>query len=367
MPQINIGFIGLSKSGWASTALAPPLLRNDKYALKAVSTTSKESAEASAANYSKLSGYEVKPYHGRTDQIANDPDVGLVAVAVNVRLHKETLTPVLEAGKDFFVEWPAGKNTAETIEFAKTAKAKGLRSIVGLQGWQAPAIKKVQEIIASGKIGKVLSSSVISMAPRESLLWGPVTNEKYSYIVDPSAGATMLDIVIGQQLGPITHVLGDFKSVSATSTILYPTSTLVGSDGQPTGETVSNKAPDHVAFSGILRDSGAFVNVIWRGGYKSSPGRQQFIWEIDGEEGSIRVTEDGVAASYIHLHDPKVYLNGELVEFEKSMYGNIGAAWNEFAKGKGKGVYPTIEDAVKLRQLLDAIQLSGETGKRVEL
>ncbi|KAF5368990.1 hypothetical protein D9758_002832 [Tetrapyrgos nigripes] len=183
----------------------------------------------------------------------------------------------------------------------------------------------------------------------------------------------MLDIAIGHQLGAITHVVGDFQSVSATSTIRYPTSAIVGLDGKPTGETVTNKVPDHIAFSGILssRDprsptSGALINVVWRAGYKSTPGRQQFIWEIDGEEGSIRITEETVAAGFVHVKDPKVYLNGELVEVETGLHGNIGSAWSEFAKG-AEGVYPTIEDAVKLRRLLDAIQLSADTGKRVDL
>ncbi|KAF5368867.1 hypothetical protein D9758_002831 [Tetrapyrgos nigripes] len=143
MTQYNVGFIGLSTSGWAHTALVPPLLENNKYSLKAISTSSKESAEATAAEYSKRTRQEVKAYYGSTSQIANDPDVNFVAVSVKAPLHKQALTPVLEAGKDFFLEWPAGKNTAETIEFAEAAKAKGLKSLVGLQGWQSPAIKKV--------------------------------------------------------------------------------------------------------------------------------------------------------------------------------------------------------------------------------
>jgi predicted dehydrogenase len=144
MTQFNVGFIGLSKSGWAATALAPPLLQNsDKYTLKAISTSTKDSAEATAAKYSELTGQQVKAYYGSTEQISNDPDVNFVAVSVKAPLHKETLTPVLEAGKDFFIEWPAGKNTSETIQFAEVAKAKGLKSLVGLQGWHAPVIRKV--------------------------------------------------------------------------------------------------------------------------------------------------------------------------------------------------------------------------------
>ncbi|KAK7462949.1 hypothetical protein VKT23_007530 [Stygiomarasmius scandens] len=373
MSPIKVGFVGLSKSGWASSTLATPLLQSDKYTLTAVSTSSKESAEASAAKYSEITGREVKAYYGNTDQIANDPNVDFVAIAVKAPLHKEVLMPVIEAGKDFFIEWPAGKNTEETIQFAEAAKTKGVRSIVGLQGWQAPVIKKIKEIIDSGKIGKVMSTSAIITLPREVNMWAPVTNEALTYMLVPGEGATMLDIIIGHQLGPLTHILGSFRSVSATSAMLYPTSTLVSADGTPTGKTVQNHAKDHYAFNGIL-SSGVFINVVWRGGYKSTPGRHQHIWEIDGEEGSIRVTSDEPAGGFFHVRYPELYLNGEPVELERNgktdpsggMLGNVGAAWEEFAKGE-EGSYPTIEDAVQLHRLLDAIQLSGETGRRIDL
>ncbi|THV01883.1 NAD-binding Rossmann fold oxidoreductase [Dendrothele bispora CBS 962.96] len=373
MSPIKVGFVGLSKSGWASVALGPALLANDKYTLTAVSTSSKESAEASAAKYSETTGHKVKAYYGSTEQIAKDPDVELVVVSVKTPLHKQALTPAIEAGKNFFVEWPAGKNTEETKKFAEAAKAKGLKTMVGLQGWHSPAIKKIKEIIDSGKIGKVMSTSIIALVPREAHFWGPETTASSSYILDPDQGATMLNIIIGHQLGPITHILGDFTSVSTTSTTFYPTSTLVSDDGTPTGETVQNRNPDHYAFNGILT-SGALINVVWRAGYKSTPSRQQFIWEIDGEEGSIRLTSDQIGVGFFAIRYPDLYLNGEFVELERNAktdpsggyQGNTGAGWEEFAKGK-EGVYPTIEDAVKLHQLLDAIKLSGETGKRVDL
>ncbi|KAK7462950.1 hypothetical protein VKT23_007531 [Stygiomarasmius scandens] len=373
MSPIKVGFVGLSTTGWASTALATPLLQNDNYTLTAISTSSKESAETSAAKYSAITGHQVKAYYGGTDQIANDPNVDLVAVAVKAPLHKQLLTPVIEAGKDFFIEWPAGKNTEETIQFAETAKAKGLRSIVGAQGWQSPAVKKAKEIIDSGKIGKIMSSSIIALLPREAKMWGPEVLASNSYLLERGGGATMLDLSVGQQLNSMTYILGDFISVYSTTTTLYPTSTLVSQDGAPTGETITNKSPDHIAFSGIL-SSGALISVVWRGGYKSTPGRQQLIWEIDGEEGSIKLTNDQVSGSAFHVKDPRLYLNGELVELEREggpdptggMLGNAGAAWQEFAEGDN-GKYPTIEDAVKVHRLLDAIRLSAETGKRVEL
>lgn len=146
MSPIKVGIVGLSSTGWASTNLAPSLLRPSvvsSYTITALSTTSATSATASAQKYSEIVGHPIKPYHGDTSQIASDADVDLVVVTVKAPAHKTALLPAIEAGKDVFVEWPAGVGLEEASEIADAAKRKGVRTIVGLQGRQSPAVKKV--------------------------------------------------------------------------------------------------------------------------------------------------------------------------------------------------------------------------------
>lgn len=143
---IRLGFVGLSAKGWASAMLAPPLLQaplNSLYSLAAVSTTNAESAAASAEKWSELTKRPVKPYHGSTTAIAADPELDLVAVAVNAPQHKASVLPIIEAGKDLFIEWPVGISLQETAEIAEAAKKKGITTLVGIQGRQAPTIRKV--------------------------------------------------------------------------------------------------------------------------------------------------------------------------------------------------------------------------------
>ena len=85
MPPIRIGFIGLSATGWAASALAPPLFEeplSNLYTLTAVSTSRAESAQASSDSYAQKTGKPVAAYHGDTSAIAHDPNVDLVAVSV---------------------------------------------------------------------------------------------------------------------------------------------------------------------------------------------------------------------------------------------------------------------------------------------
>lgn len=178
----------------------------------------------------------------------------------------------------------------------------------------------------------------------------------------------MIDIAIGHQLDTFTYILGDFASVSANAAVLRPVAALLDSDGKPTGKTIDVTAADHVAFSGRLK-SGAFTSITWRAGYASTKGRRQLLWEIDGEEGSIRFDEEAQSAAFMNVREPKLYLNGELVEVESvgGLPGLLGIAWAEFAKG-GVGQYATIEDAVRNHRLLDAIKRSIDSeGKTVVL
>ena len=147
---IRIGVVGLSTNGgWASTLLAPLLDPTSpvfqKYKLVALSTRSAESASATAEKYAAQLGHAVRAYHGASGarDLAQDPDVDLVVVAVKVTDHKAAVLPAIEAGKDVFVEWPLGKGLQETLEIAQKAKAKGVRAMVGTQAIHTPLVRKV--------------------------------------------------------------------------------------------------------------------------------------------------------------------------------------------------------------------------------
>jgi predicted dehydrogenase len=145
MSPINIGFVGLSTKGWASMALAPSLLHpdvKDEYRLVALSTTNENTAKEASEKYTELFGSPVKPYHD-VAQLINDPAVNLVAIAVKAPSHSSVALPAIKAGKDVFLEWPAGRNLEEAKTFAEAVKAQGTKMTIGLQGRHGAAFKKV--------------------------------------------------------------------------------------------------------------------------------------------------------------------------------------------------------------------------------
>ncbi|PPQ90952.1 hypothetical protein CVT25_008282 [Psilocybe cyanescens] len=351
--KIKVGFVGLSATaGWAANTLAPALIQSslrNKYDLIAVSTSSEASAKASAEKYSKEVGHPIKAYFGDASNIASDPDVDLVAVSVKAPYHKEIVLKVIEAKKDFFVEWPAGTSTKETEEIAAAARKQGVRSFIGLQGRHTGVIQK------------------IAHHAKETYYHAPYNQEQNAYLLEKKNGVTILSIAVGHQLDTLTHVLGDFVSLTATDAQIYPNITIVDNDNKPTGKIVESQNSDHFAITGVLK-TGVLANIFWRTGYTSSEGRRQYIWEIDGEEGSIRLQSDHLLGAYPSVFESELYLNGKKVEFETP--GNavvtVSGAWKEFADHT-TGTYATIEDAVKHHRLLDAIETSAKEGKRVIL
>ncbi len=144
---LRLGFIGLSTKGWASTHLVPPLLAlplSSQYNILAVSTTNPTSAEASAAKYS-TANTTVKTYH-TPESIASDPDLDIVVVSVKTPNHVENATKVIDAGKDLFIEWPAGRGLKETKLLAELAKAKGIRDDCWSSGETECAVSQGEEI-----------------------------------------------------------------------------------------------------------------------------------------------------------------------------------------------------------------------------
>jgi predicted dehydrogenase len=161
---IRVGILGLGRGEgslvpglWAVTAHLPFLASSSAYKIVAVCNSTVESAQASID--ARELGQDVKAY-GTPEDIANDPNVDLIVVCVQVAKHYALAKPALLAGKDVFVEWPLGATTAEAEELSQIAKTKGVKTAVGLQAIADPVVAKLKELVQNEDIGKILSSTV---------------------------------------------------------------------------------------------------------------------------------------------------------------------------------------------------------------
>lgn len=203
MSPIRVGLIGLSTAtnplqpgAWATMAHLPAILASPHYELVALCNSTVQSAKASIAQH-KLPP-NVKAY-GSPEDLAQDPDVDLVVVSVQVGKHYMLAKPALLAGKAVFVEWPLGVNDAEVKELADLAKTKGVKTVMGLQARASPLVAKVKEVLDSGRIGKVMSTTIIGV-------FAGIPIDKFpadaAYYLNKNSGGNVLTVQLGHCKSP---------------------------------------------------------------------------------------------------------------------------------------------------------------------
>jgi predicted dehydrogenase len=363
---IGVGIVGLSvNGGWAGTAHVPALAAlPDAYELRALSASSAESAKAAGEKFG------VPLAFGSVEELVQQDEVDLVVVTVKVPHHRELVMSALAAGKTVLSEWPLGNGTAEAEEMATLAQSRKLRGFVGLQARSAPPVRYLRDLVADGYVGEVLSTSIVASAGK----WGATYDSRSAYVFDRANGATMLSIPFGHTIDGLASVLGEFTELSATTATRRPEVR-----HEETGEPLPMNVEDQIAVSGVL-ESGAVVSVHFRGGLARST---NFLWEINGTEGDLRVTGDSGHLQFgqVTLHGARGK-NAELAELpvparydanvpalagqRDTMAYTVAHAYAQLRADLAEGTrtVPDFAHAVRRHRLLDYVQQAATTGER---
>ena len=363
---LGVGIIGVSPArGWAATAHIPALRALPNYEIRALSAHSAESARATG------DAFGVSAVFSDHEQLVAQTDIDLVAVTVKVPHHRELVSAALTAGKAVYCEWPLGRDLDDARAMAALAAEHGVRTIVGFQARQAPAIDHVLDLLSDGYIGEVLSTSMVGLS-----VLGDVLVQPNAYMLDKANGANVLTIAVGHSLDILTYVLGEFTDLSAVSALRRPLITI-----EETGEQIVKTAADQIAVIGTLT-SGATASIHIR---EAVAGGTGFLWEINGTEGTLRITADAAQPQIFPLtvmgakggNEPAALpprpastqkwpaLNG----LEGAPAFNVGRAYAAFAADADNGTHtaPDFADAVRRHELIAAIERSSASGERVTL
>jgi predicted dehydrogenase len=361
---LGVGIIGVSPDrGWAATAHIPALRALPNYEIRALSARSAESAGAAGE------AFGVDAVFSDHEQMVTRPDIDMVAVTVKAPRHRELVDAALAAGKAVYCEWPLGRDLDDARAMAALAAEQGVRTVVGLQGRQAPAIGFVQELLGDGYVGEVLSTTMVGL----SVAGGSVVQAN-AYMLDETNGANTLTVAAGHSLDTLNHVLGEFAELSAVSAVRRPLMTI-----DETREEIVKTAPDQIAVVGTLT-SGVTASIHIRDAVAGGVG---FLWEINGAEGTLRITADapfpGIFPSTVagaHGGDDPAVLAVPAALTEKwpaltSLNGtpayNVGRAYAAVAADIDNGTHtvPDFADAVRRHEVIDAVERSAVSGERV--
>src|SRR5437879_6437163 len=231
MPEstLGVGIIGVSPvRGWAATAHIPALRALPNYEIRALSAHSAESARAAGV------AFGISRVFSDHEQLVTQPDIDVVAVTVKVPHHRQLVSAALVAGKAVYCEWPLARDLDEARAMAALAAEQGVRTVVGLQARQAPAVEFVQALLRDGYVGEVLSTTMVGLS-----VPGDVVGQPNAYMLDKTNGANVLTIAVGHSLDILNYVLGELADLSAVSTPRRPLITI-----EETGAQIVKTAAD---------------------------------------------------------------------------------------------------------------------------
>ncbi|MEA2677442.1 MAG: hypothetical protein QOJ81_1583 [Chloroflexota bacterium] len=361
---LGVGIIGVSaERGWAATAHIPALRALPNYEIRAIS------AHGAASARQAREVFGIRAAFSDHEQLVVQPDIDVVAVTVKVPHHRELVSAALLAGKAVYCEWPLGRDLDDARAMAQLAAHQRVRTIVGLQGRQAPAIAFVQELLRDGYVGEVLSTTMVGIS-----VPGDVVIQPNVYMLDKANGATMLTVAVGHSLDTLSYVLGEFAELSAVSDLRRPLIT-----AEVTRQQIMKTAADQIAVIGTL-DSGATASIHVR---EAVAGGIGFLWEINGTDGTLRITAD---AAYPEIF-PLTVAGGRgrnepaklavpaaltakwpwLARLDGAPAFNVGRAYAALASDIQDGTHtvPDFGDAVRRHEVLAAIERSALSGRRV--
>src|SRR5215472_5306966 len=363
--KIRLGLIGASVTGtWSARAHLPAVQASSDVELTAVCTTKAESAEAARRAWGARLAFD------DWRRMIASPEIEAVAVVVRVPSHYAPTKAALEAGKHVYCEWPLGRTTAEAVELAQLAQAKGLATAVGLQARANPALMHMKELVEAGFVGDLMGVHVMLM--REGVLSRP---SHRTWQRDAELGANTLTIANGHTVDAMRFVTGDFARLSA----------VVATQAKQWLDTGTNTwldvtSPDNVLISGRLANGAAASVHIGAIPFAGSGYRM----EIYGRDGTlVACGEDSPQLSDVVLRGAKggntLYpvpvpdrLNfaspgtpsGEAVNVGQ-MFSLFAQVIRDWALRGGESRHPTFATAVDLHRLIDAVRQASENGREV--
>ncbi len=315
--------------------------------------------------------------------IAADPEVRAVSIAAPNFLHQEIGVAMARAGKHIWIEKPVGLSTADATAVRNAAQEAGVRSAVGFNYRNAPAVVAARELIASGELGAITHArfrllSDYAAHPEGALSWR-FERER--------GGSGVLGDLASHGVDLAWYLLGDIDSlVSDTATFLTqrprPTGATSGHARATGGQMGLVENEDYV--SALLRfASGA------RGTLEASRiavGEQNnYGFEVHGTKGAVfwdfrRMGELGVSsgAAYQDQSVSTIYAgpsHGDYAAFQPGSANSMSyddlkviEAYNflrSIAEGTPYG--STLDDAVRSAVALDAMAESAASGAWVSL
>lgn len=359
--RLRVGIVGADAKGqgWAPLAHFPALRALPEYEIAALCTAHEDTALAAAQRYGVA-----RSYHDCREMVAS-PGIDVVSVVVRAPNHHDAVMAALAAGKPVYCEWPLGVDTRQAEAMASLARAKGVKTIAGLQANADPTLRYVRDLLAQGHIGEVLSISMAMISPGV-----PERTRSKLWERELAGGVSALTVRGMHSLEALCVCAGELAEVSARVATRIAQWRVV-----ETGELVDVEVPDTVTVAGRLQ-GGALLSAHIANVPGSAPG---FRMDIYGSNGALQLSTGGapqrdanklmgaqgrgalapmeVPARYVHVPP----------DTPAGPPHNVAQLYRRLADAirTGTAAEPDFEHGLKRHRLIDAIVRSSREGRSV--
>ena len=217
MTEIGIGLLGVGWMGEVhSTSYRRVPIHFPECEARARLVVAADAVEARARGAAEKLGYAESTTDWRS--VLEHPDVDAVSICAPNFMHREMAIAAAEAGKHFWGEKPLGALPQDTVEIARAVETAGVRTVVGLNYRNPPAVQHARELIHEGALGEVNHFRMqfiasYSSSPRGALSWR-FSRELSGHGVLSDLGSHAIDLAM--------FLCGPIVRATATSAILIP-------------------------------------------------------------------------------------------------------------------------------------------------
>lgn len=359
--KIRVGIVGVGN--WAEYGHLPALKLLPEYAISAVFSRDADKAKALGRKHN------IPHVASSLDALVNHPEVDLVLVLNPAPSHEAAVRAAIAAGKDVYSEWPLTPSTANSRDLVDAAEQAGVRHLVGLQRRLGSDYRYVRKLLEDGYVGEIRSvrlhvSVEYFQKQRPAKLYFTVPTENFS---------SLLSIYGGHYFDAVFTTLGYPDRINAYAVNQFKEVTLI-----ETGETLPHELADQVIVAGTFAN-GAVLSLQLEAGKRNNYGLQL---DITGSEGDLKISNNTSFGDAINTIEgargdaQPLALLPVPAQFDWLPENSLGGSPRELAslyaayardRRDGTKLAPTFADAVRMHELIDAIEQSNQSGQRITL
>lgn len=227
------------------------------------------------------------------------PDVEAVSITAPNALHRDVSVAAAAVGKHVWIEKPVGRYPVETAEIAAAIEEAGVRSVVGFNYRQAPAVRHARDLVESGALGVVDHFRSQWVAAYAANPWGALT---WRFRRD-LAGLGILGDLGTHAVDLAQYLLGPISSVTArTETVVAerPLPSAVGTHFDIVEDGVLAPVENEDVVWSIVRFEQGLTGTIEASRVAVGP-QARYAFEIHGSRGAVAWDFERMNELLVHL------------------------------------------------------------------